>query len=108
MTTFTNEPGKNYVTITVPRATAFDLVAVASVTSNHTGPLKLVVGSPVKVKYTAEDTSGNKATCTAFFQATGKQHPIVCRALNHSFNGLIFLLEKASKWKVHRYYVLGV
>ena len=71
-TSYANEPGKNYVSIVLPKATAYDLVAVVSVTPDHNSPLNLTVGTPVKVKYTARDAAGNTAYCTALFQAKGK------------------------------------
>ena len=74
---YPNEPGKNYANINVPQATAYDLVAIASLTSNASSPLKLVVGAPVRVKYTAEDAAGNTASCTVVLKANGKTFFIV-------------------------------
>jgi len=74
---YPNEPGKNYANINVPQATAYDLVAIASLTSNASSPLKLVVGAPVRVKYTAEDAAGNTASCTVVLKANDTEPPRV-------------------------------
>ena len=70
---YPNEPGKNYVTIDLPQANATDIVAVVSLTARPKSPLKLVVGSPVEVTYTAVDSTGNNASCSTMLRAIGNR-----------------------------------
>ena len=57
----------------MPKATAYDLVAVTSLTSNYNSPLNITIGTPVRVTYTAKDAAGNSASCKALLQAKGKK-----------------------------------
>lgn len=85
-TSYSNEPGKNYTFINVPTATAFDIVAIVSLTSNYNSPLKLTVGTPVKVTYTAKDAAGNSATCTALLEAKGKTLSFIVPSFSKDYN----------------------
>ncbi len=59
--------------IELPEAAANDQSGKKpTVTVDHASPLKVTVGSPIEVRYTATDDAGNKRTCIVRFEAKGE------------------------------------
>eukprot|EP00795_Rhopilema_esculentum_P000711 gene711-10422_t len=72
-----NDPNTNYASIPLTMASATDNFVVSSVQANESSPIRVFVGRPLKVMYTARDAAGNTATCTTTYIAEDKEPPKV-------------------------------
>ncbi|XP_065058481.1 sushi, von Willebrand factor type A, EGF and pentraxin domain-containing protein 1-like isoform X1 [Rhopilema esculentum] len=72
-----NKPNENYAEIDLPDAVASDNSGHVTVTIDTKSPLKVTVGTPVTVKYTAADAAGNTRECTVKIQAKDTEPPKV-------------------------------
>ena len=67
-----NEENTNYRNIDLLEATATDNSNLpVKITMSHLSPLKVVVGAPVEVTYTAVDTVGNEKKCRSTYTVIG-------------------------------------
>ena len=68
-----NDPNKNYAEIDLSEATATDNSGLSiKMLISHQSPLKVYVGNPVKVTYTAVDAAGNKKECHVTYSVLGR------------------------------------
>ena len=58
--------------VDLPDATATDNSGHVTITKSHKSPLKVTVGSPVVVAYTATDAAKNTRQCTVNVEAKGR------------------------------------
>ncbi|XP_047126404.1 sushi, von Willebrand factor type A, EGF and pentraxin domain-containing protein 1 isoform X1 [Hydra vulgaris] len=73
-----NLPNKNYSIIDLPEATATDNSRnLPKITMDKISPLKVFVGSPFSVTYTATDSSGNQRSCVVNFLVSDNEPPMI-------------------------------
>ena len=69
---YINEKNANYRNIDLVEATATDNSNLpVKITMSHSSPLKVFVGIPVKVTYTAVDVAGNQKKCRSEYIVIG-------------------------------------
>ena len=68
-----NRPNENYALVNLPDATANDNSGHVTVAANQKSPLKVTVGTPITVTYTATDAAGNARQCSVNVEAKGRQ-----------------------------------
>ena len=68
-----NRPNENYALVNLPDANANDNSGHVSVTISQKSPLKVTVGTPIIVTYTATDAAGNARQCSVNVEAKGRQ-----------------------------------
>ena len=66
-----NQPNEDYAMVDLPDATATDNSGFVSIALSHKSPLKVMIGTPAIVTYTASDEAGNKRQCSVHVQAKG-------------------------------------
>ncbi|XP_057312958.1 sushi, von Willebrand factor type A, EGF and pentraxin domain-containing protein 1-like isoform X2 [Hydractinia symbiolongicarpus] len=75
---FNNTPNENYGIVDLPDATATDNTGLKpTITMDKTSPLKVFINSPVKVRYTATDDSGNSKSCEVTIEVKDTEPPKV-------------------------------
>jgi len=70
-----NRPNENYALVNLPDANANDNSGHVSVTINQKSPLKVTVGTPITVTYTATDAAGNARQCSVNVEAKDTEAP---------------------------------
>ncbi|XP_066922834.1 sushi, von Willebrand factor type A, EGF and pentraxin domain-containing protein 1-like [Clytia hemisphaerica] len=75
---FGNKENENYQDIDLVEATATDNSGLpVKITTSHVFPLRVYVGSPVEVTYTATDAAGNKKSCRKTYIVIDQESPKV-------------------------------
>lgn len=69
--------------VDLPDATATDNTGLKpTITMDKTSPLKVLINSPVKVRYTATDDSGNSKSCEVTIEVKGKRNELLKKITN--------------------------
>ena len=84
---YTNEENTNYRNIDLMDAKASDNSNLpVKITMSHSSPLKVVVGTPIVVTYTAVDAIGNEKKCRSTYTVIGRCYTharlAVCNSLS--------------------------
>ena len=69
---FANDPNQNYAMVDLPDAEASDNSGLPpTIATSKLSPVKVVVGSPERIEYTATDDAGNVGRCYVDIEVEG-------------------------------------